>query len=143
MGHATLRRGEVAAFGQPFAGLVVVDEDGAAVAAGQVDHDIGLAFADARDDLGEQLGLEGILAGFGVADVAMDDGSALLGGLDGGCGDLLGRDGHMRALAGGIAAAGDGAGDDHLVVHLVHHWAPIQIVFMSGAIEASSALPCQ
>ena len=59
----------------------------------------------------------GALAGLGVADVDVHDRGAGLGGVDRRVGDLLGRDGHVRALAGGVARAGDRAGDEDVPVH--------------------------
>ena len=57
------------------------------------------------------------LAGFGIANMQMRDGSAGLGRLDGGVGDLLGRHRNGRMLADRIARAGHGAADDDVLVH--------------------------
>jgi hypothetical protein len=54
----------------------------------------------------------------GIAHMAMHDGGPGVGGLDGGGGDLLRGDGHMRVLADGVAGAGQGTGHDDVVVHV-------------------------
>ena len=54
-------------------------------------------------DLCVQLGRPGTLAGLRVADVDVVDRGAGLCGIDRRVGDLLGRDGHVRALADCVA----------------------------------------
>ncbi|MNV95570.1 hypothetical protein D3C71_1904740 [compost metagenome] len=49
--------------------------------------------------------------------MTVDNGGTGLGGFHGGCGDLLGGDGNKVALGGGVAGAGEGAGNDDVVVH--------------------------
>ena len=59
-----------------------------------------------------------IVAGFGIAHMAMDDGSPRLRRVDRRTGDLFRRTRHMRAAVLGRARAGDGTGDEDFAVHL-------------------------
>ena len=68
---------------------------------------------DSLDHFGVQIGLACAGTGDRVADMDVGDGRAGAGCGDAIVRDLLGRDGNLVALADGVAAPGDGAGDEH------------------------------
>ena len=88
---------------------------------GEVDDDVDARVADPLDHLGVELGGAGADAGVGVADVDVHDRRPRLGGIDRRRRDLLGGDGHVRALGDGVAGARDRARDEHVPVHVVPH----------------------
>ncbi|MNC34709.1 hypothetical protein D3C75_831610 [compost metagenome] len=86
-------------------------------ARGKVDDDVHVGFTDAFHDFAIQRHVTAEAAGLRVAHVAVDYGGAGFGGLYGRLGDLLGGDWNKVAFRGGVAGAGEGAGDDDVVVH--------------------------
>ncbi|MCY1547832.1 hypothetical protein D9M68_839120 [compost metagenome] len=113
-----LQRADQVGAGAEFQGLLATAYlQVAAHTGGEVDDDVGVALADALHQLAVQRHVAARLAGLRVAHMAVGDGGAGLGGLDGGGGDFLRGDGNGRVLADGIAGAGDGTGDDDFVVH--------------------------
>ncbi len=103
-------------------GLFDIAEDQVAAHAGrQVEHDIDIGGADEVGDFLVEIVAAARRAGLGIAHMAMDDGGTGLGGIDGRGGDLLGRARHMRRLAGGVAGAGHGTGDEDVAVHAERH----------------------
>ncbi len=97
--------------------LAATDFQVAAHAGGEVDDHVGVALADALDHLAVQRHVAARLAGLRIAHMAVGNGGAGLGCLDGGGGDFLGRDRDGRVFADGVASAGHRAGDDDFVVH--------------------------
>ena len=83
--------------------------------------DVDLCVADALGDFAVEIVAAARRAGFRIADMAVHDGGAGFRGLDRGFGDLLGRAWNVRGFAGGIAGAGDGAGDEDVTVHGKRH----------------------
>ena len=97
--------------------LVAAEHEVAAHARRQVHDHVGAGRADTIDHLGVKLGIARTLAGGGIADVDVHDGSAGLRGLDRGRGDLLRRDRNLVRLSGRISRTGDGAGDEDVPPH--------------------------
>ena len=93
----------------------------AAHAGGKVEHHVDIGLADALGDFPVVFHLAARRAGFGIAHMAMDDGSPRLRRVDRRTGDLFRRARHMRAAVLGRARAGDGAGDEDFAVHLKRH----------------------
>ncbi len=90
----------------------------AANACGQVQHDIDTGCPDVIHHLAEQFQLARRFARLGVANMDMRDGGARLGTFDGRVRDLARRDRHLvRAMRGG-SGAGDGSGDEYFAGRL-------------------------
>src|SRR5277367_4982997 len=119
MAHAVFLADEIAAGARRILQPVIAHHDVAAHAAGEIHEHIDFALADALDDFAVVLGLHAEGAGFGFAHVNVNDGGAGLGGRDGRGGDLFGGDGAVRALGDLGVIAGDGAGNDDVVIHEV------------------------
>src|SRR5580658_2087758 len=117
MAHAVFLADEIAAGTRRVPQAMIAHHDVAAHAAGEIHDHIDFAFADALDDFAVVLGLHAEGAGFGFAHVNVDDGRAGLGGRDGRGGDLFRGDGAVRALGDLGVIAGDGAGNDDVVIH--------------------------
>src|ERR1700734_1248375 len=115
--HAVFLADEVAAGARRVLQAMIPHHDIAAHAAGEVHDHIDLALANALDDFAVVLGLHAEGAGFGFAHVDVDDGRSGLGSRDGGGGDLFRGDGAVRALGDLGVIAGDGAGNDDVVIH--------------------------
>ena len=109
---------------------MVADTDVASHAAGEIDDDVDLAFADALHDLAVVARRHAEGAGLRIAHVDVDDGGAGAGGLDGRIGDLLRGDRAVGALGNLGIVAGDGARDDDIGVH----GGPRQAVPAAGVI---------
>src|SRR5581483_7833875 len=114
MAHAVFLTAEVGSFGRRVLQSVVTDADIAAHAAGEVDDDVDLAFADALYHFTVVTCLHAEGARFGVAHMNVHDRGACLGRLDGGIGNLLGRNGAVGAPGDLGVVAGDGTGDDDI-----------------------------
>ena len=97
--------------------LVAAEHEVAAHAGGEVQDDVDVGRADPLDDRAVERRVAGAAAGLRVADVDVRDRRARARRLDRRVGDLLGRDRHVLAPAGGVAGARDGAGDEDLPVH--------------------------
>ena len=117
MGQALQRADQVGARAELQRRFTRADFQVAAHAGSEVDDDVHVGFTDAFHDFAVQRHIAAEAAGLRVADVAVDHGGAGLGGLDGGFGDLFGGDRDQVAFRGGVAGAGEGAGDDDVVVH--------------------------
>ena len=113
VGHAFGGPGHVGALlAQRQRGLDPAEGEVGTGATGEVEHDVGVGLADAVGELLVEVEVAALRAGVEIADVAVHHRGAGLGRLDRRVGDLLGRDGHVGRLADGVAAAGDGAGDE-------------------------------
>src|SRR4029079_18775697 len=97
--------------------LVAAQHQIATHSCGEVEDDVDARGPDPLDGLGVELGRPRTLAGLRVAHVNVRDRGSCLGRLDGRVGDLLGRDGDVRALAHRVAGPGDCAGDEDFPVH--------------------------
>ena len=97
--------------------VLLVVEEARARAGGQIDQDVGILRADALDRLAVERLVHAGLGGLGIAHMDVHDRGAGLGGIEAGVGDLLGRDGHGRVLAGGVGRAGHRAGNHHFSCH--------------------------
>ena len=117
MGQALQAADQVGAVGAEVEGVGVADGQVAAHARGEVDDHVGVGGPHPLDCGPVKLHVAGAAAGGRVPDVDVDDGRPGLGRLQGGGGDLLGGDGQVRVLVGGVARPGNGAGDDHIAVH--------------------------
>src|SRR5262249_26038935 len=99
--------------------LAGADLDIAAHARSEIDDHRLVLGADALDDLGIEFDIARTLAGLWIAYMAMDHGSAGIGRLERGIGDLLWCDRNRRMLADRVAGAGHGASDDDFRIHSV------------------------
>src|SRR5438445_566738 len=88
--------------------MKVLRSSGAPQAGGEVQDDVDVCRADALGHLTVELHVAPGLAGFGVADMAVDDGGTGLSRIDGRIGDLFGRTRHVRRAI--LRAAGPGHG---------------------------------
>ncbi|CAM4325540.1 hypothetical protein VRRI112168_20510 [Vreelandella rituensis] len=86
-------------------------------ASGDVHDDVDVGLPHPRHHFTEVIHGVADAAGLGVTYMNMRHAGTRLGGGDAVVGDLLGRDGHIGALAGGIAGAGDGTGQNDVAVH--------------------------
>ena len=116
MGQALQWTDHVAALGGDRR-IILVGNEIAAHAGGQVEDHIGVAFADALDDLAVERHITRALAGFRVAYMAVRNGRARLGRLDGRVGDLFRRNRQLGMHISRITGPGYGAGYNYFVVH--------------------------
>src|SRR3569833_598939 len=96
---------------------VVAHTNVATHTAGEVDDHVDLALADTLHDLPIEPRLHTEGPSLRIAYVDMDDGGASLGRLNGGIGDLLGRDCAVGAFGDLGVVARNGARDDDIGVH--------------------------
>ena len=78
----------------------------------EVEHDVGVRRANAVGEFFVEVRVAALGSRVEVANVAVHDRSTGFGRLDRRVGNLLGRDRDVRRLVDGVAAAGDGAGDE-------------------------------
>ncbi len=124
VGQAGQRPDQIGAGAELHWGFIWADFQIAAHAGSEVDDDVDVGFANTLHDLAIQRHVTAELAGLWVAHMAVDYSGPGFGSLDGGGGDLFRGDGHPLALAGGVARAGERAGNDDVVVHGLKSWCP-------------------
>ncbi len=110
----------------------IAENQVAAHAGRQVQHDIDVGGADAVGDFLVEVVAAARGTGFGIADMAVDDGGPGLGGVDRGICDLLGSDGNVAGFRNGIAGTGDGAGDEDIAVHRKRHFVLLVVEAITG-----------